>query len=157
MRLLLKVVVGVDYAAQIHDYLVREYKTGNSGGAFNSFEANGQAGGEFGYILKDLNTPNMVMRRDHEGKIVENRKGLYITPQLKKVMMEREHFLVGKRQIINHDKEFDKQARRVLRDNDLPIMDKHQSYDWVMADAGLEWIDKFIPRGTVKLTTVRDL
>lgn len=145
-------VIKVDFAAQIHDYLVRTYNK-----AWNSFEYNGSAGGEFSSVLKDLNTPNMTLRRDHEGKIIENRKGLYITPQLKKAIMERLNFLVGKRQIINHDKEFISQARRVLRDNDLPLMDRHQSYDWVMADAGLEWIDKYIPKGTIKLETVRDL
>jgi len=145
-------VIKVDYAGLIHDYLVRTYNK-----AWNSFEYNGSAGGEFAGILKDLNTPNIAVRRDHEGKVVPNRKGLYITPQLKKAMMEREHFLIGKRQIINHDKEFISQCRRVLRDNDLPLMDKHQSYDWVMADAGLEWVDKHIPHGTVRAETVRDL
>lgn len=145
-------VIKVDYGAQIHDYLVRAYNK-----AWNSFEYNGSAGGEFSSILKDLNTPNIALRRDHEGKIRENRKGLQITPQLKKVMMERLAFLVGKRQIINHDKEFISQARRVLRDGDLPLMDKHQSFDWVMADAGLEWVDKHLPHGTVKLETVGDL
>ena len=144
--------IKVDYAAQIHDYLVRTYNN-----AWNSFEYNGSAGGEFSGILKDLNTPNMQLRRDHEGKVVPNRKGLYITPQLKKAIMERLHFFIGKRQIINHDKEFIGQARRVLRDNDLPVMDRHQSFDWVMADAGLEWVDKFVPKGTVRLETVRDL
>jgi len=145
-------VIKVDYAAQIHDYLVRVYNN-----AWNSFEYNGSAGGEFASVLKDLNTPNMAVRRQHEGKIVPNRKGLTMTEPLKKAMMERLHFLIGKRQIINHDKEFISQARRVLRDGDKVIMDKHQSFDWVMADAGLEWVDKHIPKGSVKLITVRDL
>ena len=145
-------VIKVDYAGQIHDYLVRTYNK-----AWNSFEYNGSAGDEFSSILKDLNTPNIALRRDHQGTIVQNRKGLYVTPPLKKAMMERLNFLISKRQIINHDKEYISQARRVLRDNDLPLMDRHQSYDWVMADAGLEWVDKHIPHGTVKLMTVRDL
>ena len=144
--------IKVDFAAQIHDYLVRTYNK-----AWNSFEYNGSAGGEFASVLKDLNTPNISARRDHEGKIVENRKGLYITPQLKKQMMERLNYLVAKRQIINHDKEYISQARKVLRDNDLPVMDKHQSFDWVMADAGLEWVDKFVPKGNVYLKTIRDI
>ncbi len=138
--------IKVDYAAQIHDYLVRTYNK-----AWNSFEYNGSAGGEFASVLKDLSTPNMLMRREHEGKIVENRKGLYITSPLKKVMMERLNFLIAKRQIINHDKEFISQCRRVLRDNDLPVMDKHGSFDWVMADAGLEWIDKFVVKGSFRI------
>jgi len=145
-------VVKVDYAAQIHDYLVRTYNK-----AWNSFEYNGAAGGEFSSVIKTLNTPNLQMRRDHEGRIVENRKGLYVTPQLKRVIMERLNFMIAKRQIINHDKEFISQCRRVLRDNDLPLMDRHQSFDWVMADAGLEWVDKFVPKSNIKLMTVGDI
>jgi len=143
-------VVKVDFAAQIHDYLVRTYNNAN-----NSFEYNGSAGGEFASVLKDLNTPNIQARRDHEGRVVNDRKGLYVTPQLKRAMLERENYLVAKRQIINHDKEFISQARKVLRDNDLPLMNKHQSFDWVMADAGLEWIDKFAPAGDFNAFTIK--
>lgn len=143
-------VIKVDFAAQIHDSLVRYYNRAN-----NSFEFNGSAGGEFAGYLRELGTPHIVLRRDHEGKVRMGYTGQQITPQLKKKMMERENLLLAKRQIINHDKEFIQQARRVMRDNDLPLMDKHQSFDWVMADAGLEWIDKFIPRSAGKVETTK--
>lgn len=145
-------IIKVDYAAQIHDHLVRVYNK-----AWNSFEYNGSAGGEFASFLRDLGTPNMALRRDHNGKIVEGKKGLYVTPPLKKVMMERLAFVVQKRLIINHDKEFIMQARSVTRDGALPSMSRHRSYDWVMADAGLEWVDKHIPKGVVSARTIRDL
>jgi len=149
-------VIKVDFSGQIHDYLVRTYSGGNEQkGAPNSFEYNGSAGGEFAGVLKDLGTPNIQVRRDHEGKILPDRKGLYMTGPLRKAMLERENYLIGKRQIINHDKEFISQARKVLRDNDLPLMNKHQSFDWVMADAGLEWIDKFSPVGEPKAFSMK--
>lgn len=144
--------VKVDFAAQIHDSLVRAYNN-----AANSFEYNGSCGGEFSSLLKDLNTPNMRERRDDTGKVIINRKGQYVTEPLKKAMMEHENLYLSKRHIINHDKEYLQQARMVLRASDLPIMDKHQSFDWVMADAHLEWVDKWLPRGIVRAETVRDL
>ena len=66
-------------------------------------------------------------------------------------MLERLAFVVYKRLMVNHDKEFIHQARRVMREGGLPVMDKHQSFDWVMADAGLEWVDKHLARGTFRI------
>jgi hypothetical protein len=145
-------IIKVDYAAQIHDYLVRTYHN-----AWNSFEYNGSAGGEFAGFIRDLNTPNQALRRDHEGKIVEGKKGIYMTVPLRKVMFEHLHFLMSKRQIINHDKEYINQARMIMRDSNMPMLNKKQSFDWVMADAGLEWVDKHIPHGNVTLETIGDL
>jgi hypothetical protein len=145
-------IIKVDYAAQIHDYLVRTYHN-----AWNSFEYNGSAGGEFAGFIRDLNTPNQAVRHDHLGEPKIGHKGLTMTVPLRKVMFERLHFLMSKRQIINHDREFINQARMIMRDSNMPVLNKKQSFDWVMADAGLEWVDKYIPHGNVTLQTIGDL
>jgi len=139
----------IDRVAEIHDYLVREYK------ATNSFEYNGSVGGAFWKCLQDLNTPHQAPRRKTDGSIDIGKKGQTVSGQHKeKIIGDLASLGVAKRQIVCHDREFMQQAKMVQRDGGKPIMDRNQTYDWVMMMAGLWQLQKYTPRVSFKAYTL---
>jgi len=130
----------VDRVAEIHDYLVREY-----GNASNTFEYTGSVGGTMWKVLDDLKTPNQAPRRKPDGKIDEGKKGQWVSSEHKERNFGHLAFGIAKRKYVIHDREFMRQAKMVQRENEKPIMDKKQTYDWVMMMVGLGQLEKFMP------------
>ncbi|KKL62199.1 hypothetical protein LCGC14_2187600, partial [marine sediment metagenome] len=142
----------VDRAAEIHDYLVREYGRGvGYKGATNSFEYTGSVGGVFAKTLENLNTPNQAPRRKPDGKIDVGKRGQWVSGDHKEKNFGDLAFAIVKRQIVSHDREFMQQAKTVQRDGDKPITDKKMDFDWVMMMAGLEQLSKHEPMGDWKI------
>jgi hypothetical protein len=138
--------VKVDFAAEIHDYLVRTYG-GIDNSALNSYEFNGSAGGAFSEILKNLETPNQAPRRKPDGKIEEGKRGTYISGDYSKMMLGDLALAVTKRQFVIHDREFIAQASIIMRDEKgFAVMPQKSHNDWVMMMAGLWQLQKYIPR-----------
>lgn len=130
----------VDRAAEIHDYLIREYNN-----ATNSFEYTGSAGGVFAKTLENLKTPNLAPRRKPDGKIDSGKRGQWVSGDHKLKILGDLAFGIAKRQIVCHDREFMQQAKLVTRDGDKPVTDKNISFDWVMMMAGLWQLQKYMP------------
>jgi len=138
----------IDRVAEIHDYLVREYRSGEGNGATNSYEYNGSVGGAMWKCLEGLKTPNQAPRRKTDGSIDLGKKGQTVSGQHKeKTIGELSSLGISKRQIICHDREFMQQAKMVQRDGDKPVMDRKQTFDWVMMMAGLWQLQKDVPTG----------
>ncbi len=139
----------IDRVAEIHDYLSREYSN-----ATNSYEYTGSVGGSMATCLQNFNTPNQAPRRKMDGKVDPGKKGQWVSGEYRiKRIGNLASLGVAKRQIICHDREFMQQAKQVQRDGDKPIMDRKQTFDWVMMVAGLWDLQKYIPRGTFKIMT----
>lgn len=104
--------------------------------------------------LQNFNTPNQAPRRKMDGKVDPGKKGQWVSGEYRiKRIGNLASLGVAKRQIICHDREFMQQAKQVQRDGDKPIMDRKQTFDWVMMVAGLWDLQKYIPRGTFKIMT----
>ena len=140
----------VDRVGEIHDYLVREYND-----ATNSFEYTGSVGGTMWKVLDDLKTPNVAPRRKPDGKIDEGKKGQYVSQEHNIRNLGDLAFAIAKRQIVCHDREFMQQAKMVQREAEKPVMDKKQSFDWVMMMAGLWQLHKFAPVSGMKVTSFK--
>lgn len=145
--------IKVDRVAEIHDYIAQSYK------ADNSFEANA-VGIAFQQCLDDLKTPNQMVRRNPEGKIVEGKKGVYVEGVMKHmVMFPKLAFEIAHRQLVCHDREFMQQAMRVQRGTDsngksIALTPRKMEFDWVMMMGGLSLISSWLPRGGFKIETL---
>ena len=134
----------IDRVAEIHDYLVREYRSGVGNCATNSYEYNGSVGGAMWKCLDTLQTPNQATRRKTDGKIDLGKKGQTVSGQHKEATIgELASLGIAKRQIICHDREFMQQAKLVVREGGKPIMVRNQTFDWVMMMAGLWQLHKY--------------
>lgn len=139
----------VDRVAEIHDYLVREYK------ATNSYEHNGSAGGSMESCLKNLHTPFQAPRRKSDGISIDiGKKGQTVSKQHKDKILGDLAFWIAKRKGVCHDKEFMQQAKMVTREGGEPVTDRKISYDWVMMMAGLVQLSKHMPIGGFSATTI---
>jgi len=139
----------IDRVAEIHDYLAREY-----GNATNSYEYTGSVGGSMATCLQNFNTPNQAPRRKMDGSIDVGKKGQWVSGEYRiKRIGNLASLGIAKRQIVCHDREFTQQAKQVQRDGDKPMMDRKQTYDWVMMMAGLWDLQKYVPRGTFRIET----
>ncbi len=130
----------VDRVGEIHDYLAREYNN-----ATHSFEYTGSVGGTMWKVLDDLKTPNQAPRRKPDGKIDEGKKGQYVSQEHNIRQIGDLAFALAKRQIVCHDREFIQQAKQVQRDGEKPLMDRKQTFDWVMMMKGLWQLHKYAP------------
>lgn len=140
----------VDRVGEIHDYLAREYNN-----ATNSFEYTGSVGGTMWKVLDDLKTPNQAPRRKPDGAIDEGKKGQYVSREHNVRRIGDLAFAIAKRQIVCHDREFPQQAKMVQRDGDVPVMDRKQTYDWVMMMAGLWQLHKYSPTLGMRITSFK--
>jgi len=136
----------VDRVAQIHDYLVREYRGTDTEGCTNSYEFMATVGGEFAGALEGLKTPSQAPRRKTDGTVVPGKKGQVVSLEHKRRALGELAFAIAKRgQIVSHDREFMQQAKMVARDGDNPVTERNQSFDWVMMMAGLWQLHKHVP------------
>jgi hypothetical protein len=139
--------VKVDFAASIHDYLVRKYNN-----AANSYEYNA-VGMAFGKYLNDLQTPNQSPRRKVDGKIDIGKYGQFVSGQSKKMMFASLATAMVKRQFIIHDQEFVQQSKLVTRDDmGMPETNQKLDFDWVMMMNGLWQLHRWMPvtTGSIK-------
>jgi len=138
--------IKVDYVAQIHDYLVREYNN-----ALNSYEYNA-VGMAFGKCIDNLNTPHQAPRRKTDGKIEEGKRGQFMSERHKQLLFSDLALGTVKRQYIIHDREFLQQAKLVQRDSQgFPITERKFTFDWVMMMIGLWQLQKHVPRGSFSI------
>ncbi len=94
------VKVTPDIGAQIHDELVKWYNK-----AQNSYEANAYAGGQFERVLKELNTPNQLPRRDPQtGNIVKDKFGWWASENWKHTRYLALEQAVRTRSIVTHSR-----------------------------------------------------
>ena len=151
----------IDRVAEIHDYLVREYRSGQDNCATNSYEYNGSAGGSMSECLRNLKTPNQAPRRKSNGGIDPDplKRGQTVSGQHKDAILgDLASMGIAKRQITCHDREFMQQAKQVTRIKDdkgaeHPGTSRKQDFDWVMMMAGLWQLQKYVPRGTFRIET----
>ena len=137
----------VDYVAKIHNYLVEAY-----GNAVNSYEYNA-VGMAFAQCVVD--TPNQAPRRKPDGKADLEKKGQFISREYKNKMLGDLAFLITKRQITCHDREFVQQAKMVQRDDGgFPVTEKKLTFDWVMMMGGLGQLQKHVPHGDYQIMGV---
>ncbi len=145
-----------DDVGRIHDYLTRTYNN-----AYNIGEVNAFAGGKFQQTINDLETPNQAPRRTPDGKIITEkgggyRKGWYTTPQHRDLMLDGLEEAVRRRLIIIHDREAVNELRAFVRpEGEKARASQGEHDDWVMCMA-LAWqLQKFIPKGTFKITSTK--
>lgn len=131
--------IKIDQVSKIHDYLSRTYNN-----ATNSYEYTGSVGGAMSMCLEQLNTPNQSPRYAPEGKTVLDKRGQYVSLQMKNENLGNLSFCINKRRIIVHDSEFVQQCKQVLRNDKTgePITERKSSFDWVMMMAGLCLLQK---------------
>jgi len=145
-----------DDVARIHDYLTRAYNN-----AYNSGEVNAYAGGKFQQTVNELETPNQAPRRTPEGKIKTEKGGTYIrgwytTPQHRDLMLDGLEEATRRRLITVHDREAINELRAFMRpEGEKARASQGEHDDWVMCMA-LAWqLQKYIPKGTFKITSTK--
>jgi len=140
----------IDRVAEIHDYLVREYNK-----ATNSYEYNGSVGGGMAVCLQNFKTPSQAPRRKVDGTVDLEKKGQTVSGEHKlKSIGELASLGIAKRQIVCHDREFMQQAKMVARIGGEPVMDRKQTFDWVMMMAGLWQLQKYAPKAEYRAYTI---
>jgi len=138
--------------ASVHDELVRYYNN-----AFNTFEINAQGGGSVSTTLKNLKTPKQAPRYKPEGGIIPDRDGQYMTEPLKLKILEGLEIPIRKRLIISHRRETIEQLKNLVRiaGEKMPRVPKGRHDDAIMAWAGVWWLQKYMPVGTVHIKSFR--
>ena len=137
--------VTADFAAKIHDELVREYWN-----AQNSFEVNASAGGKFQETIKSLDTPNVQPTRHPDGKIKKDSYGWYTTPQHKRNMLWSIEEAVRKREAKSRDKMTIQEMRSMIVPEGKEPQTSGVHDDRVMAWAGVWQVYKYMPMGGQK-------
>lgn len=145
-------MIKADQCAIIHDQLCRFYNN-----AYNTWEANAYAGGDFTAKIKELNTPNQAGRRDpNTGKLLNDKMGWWTTHTLKQTMMVSLEEAIRKRLIICHNKTSINQFQHFfVPEGDEPQMPKGMHDDALMAWGGVWQLRKYQPVGIIKATTTK--
>lgn len=135
--------------ARVHDSLVRTYNN-----AYNSFEVNASAGGSFGQVIRELGTPNIAPRRNHDGKVMLGKDGWYTTPQMRDTMIRDLQQAIRKRLIICHDREAINEFRTFIQPPGMKPQPTEGAHDdWVMCWAGVWTISRYIPMGDYRVVS----
>lgn len=134
----------IDIVAKLHDEFVRIYNN-----ARNSYEYTGSVGGAMAMCLDMLQTPNQAPRYKPENKMDLEKRGQWVSKDMKDENMGYLHYCLTKRRIVIHDSEFYQQAKLVQRDSDgKPVTKRENTYDWVMMMSGLCLLQKHSPLST---------
>ncbi len=141
--------VSAHRSAQIHDVVVRAYND-----AYNTGEVNSQAGGSFRDTLLSLETPNIAVRRDAEGKVQPGKIGWATTAPLRDKALTDLQEVVRKQLITVHDREAINEFRNFITDDSgKPKASGSGHDDWVLAIAGAWQIAKYAPTGRYEITS----
>lgn len=136
-----------EQCAQIHDELVRLYN------AFNSFEINATAGGQFSAKIKDLNTPNQCHRLETNGKLNIKLFGWFTGAALKRNAAWIVEEAVRLRQIIPHSKEcLDELGQIMQPEGEEPQKPRGGHDDYFDAWGRVLLLRKHAPAGNMKVS-----
>lgn len=143
--------VPADQCAQIHDDLVRLYNN-----AFNSYEINATAGGQFAEKIKNLETPNQCSRVTPDGKLDNKKQGWWTGKALKGKMVWGLEEAIRLRQFIPHSKELlDELSQFMQPEGEEPQAPRGGHDDYVLACGGVFQIRKYMVTSEMKITSVK--
>ncbi len=138
--------------AAIHDRLVRFYNN-----AYNTWEANAQAGGKFTNTIKDLDTPNQAPRRDfNNDSVIKDKMGWWTSEPAKRTILYGLKEAIFKRLIVCHNKTSILQFQRMfVPEGGTPQVPKGMHDDAVITWAGVWQLRRYAPIGDMKITSWR--
>lgn len=143
--------VKADFCAKVHDTLCRFYNS-----AFHSGEVNAVSGGKFIETIKTLGTPNLMPRRDAEGKVVKGKDGWYTADHVRDRMLDALEEAIRKQLIIIHDRDAIEEFRTFMRpEGEKPQAMPSTHDDWVMAIAGVWALNKYVPHGELSIVSTK--
>ena len=144
-----------DKCALVHDTLVRKYND-----APNTYEANSYSGGKFSESIKNLKTPCQLSRRDIQtGKVIPDKLGWWTSGEKggggsKAIMLSGLEEAIRTRSIISHNRETINQFQSfIVPEGERPQKTRGSHDDAVMAWAGVWQIRKYLPQGTVTISS----